>query len=392
MNPLVDIKTNNSLATNLCPKIVSGQLTSFFARRLLPLMLLFTLRAGVQAPYTYVINYITGNNAEVLIVGYNCSSGRGAVTIPSTINGLPVTSIELAFSGCTNLTGVTIPDGVHDIKSRAFEECINLASVTIPNSVTNIEGSAFQDCWSLANITIPNSVASIGGLAFANCTSLAKVTMPDGITSLSAAMFMGCTSPTSVAIPNRVTNIGELAFGGCTSLTNVTIPNSVTSIENEAFGGCTSLTSVTIPASVTQIGGTAFESSGLQSPARAKYEPYIFTTLAGRTNGGAGSVDGTGSAARFNYPQGVAVDSAGNVYVADSANDAIRKVAPVGTNWIVTTLAGESYILVSTDGTGSAARFADPSAVAADSAGNVYVTDANSIRKITPGGVATRLA
>ena len=97
----------------------------------------------------------------------------------------------------------------------------------------------------------------------------------------------------------------------------------------------------------------------------------MVTTLAGLA-GSAGSADGTGSAARFNDPVGVAVDSAGNVYVADTDNHTIRKVTPAG---VVTTLAGLAGSSGSADGTGSAARFNDPYGVAVDSAGNVYVAD-----------------
>jgi len=114
------------------------------------------------------------------------------------------------------------------------------------------------------------------------------------------------------------------------------------------------------------------------------------TTLAGQA-GSSGSVDGTGTAAQFYYPYGVAVDSAGNVYVADTDNHTIRKVTPAG---VVTTLAGLAGSSGSADGTGSAAQFYYPGGVAADSAGNVYVADAwnNTIRKVTPPGVVTTLA
>jgi hypothetical protein len=123
---------------------------------------------------------------------------------------------------------------------------------------------------------------------------------------------------------------------------------------------------------------------------------WVVTTLAGLA-GCTGTKDGTGSAARFNYPNGVAVDGAGNVYVADTGNNIIREVTPVGTNWVVTTLAGLPGSAGTNDGTGSAARFAAPNGVTVDSAGNVYVADTgnNTIREVTPVGtnwVVTTLA
>src|SRR5712675_1171564 len=104
--------------------------------------------------------------------------------------------------------------------------------------------------------------------------------------------------------------------------------------------------------------------------AQSVYTPYTFTTLAGQAS--IGSADGTGSAARFSQPSGVATDSSGNVYVADSYNHTIRKITPAG---VVTTLAGLAGITGSADGTGSAARFSHPWGMATDSSGNVYVAD-----------------
>jgi hypothetical protein len=119
----------------------------------------------------------------------------------------------------------------------------------------------------------------------------------------------------------------------------------------------------------------------------------VVTTLAGSA-GNSGSADGTGSAARFYYPGGVAVDTNGNLYVADWGNHTIRKVMPVATNWVVTTLAGLAGSSGANDGTGSAAQFYSPQGVAVDSAGNVYAADSgnNTIRKVTPAGVVTTLA
>jgi hypothetical protein len=114
----------------------------------------------------------------------------------------------------------------------------------------------------------------------------------------------------------------------------------------------------------------------------------VVTTLAGMA-GSSGSADGTGAAARFNHARGVAVDGAGNVFVADSSNNTIRKITPAG---VVTTLAGVAGSSGSADGTGAAARFNYPWGMAVDGAGNVFVADNNTIRKVTPSGVVTTLA
>ncbi len=118
----------------------------------------------------------------------------------------------------------------------------------------------------------------------------------------------------------------------------------------------------------------------------------VVTTLAGLTNGGTGSADGTGTAASFNFPMGVAVDSSGNVYVGDNSNHMIRKITSAG---VVTTLAGlTNGGSGSADGTGTAASFHSPYGVAVDTSGNVYVVDSlnQMIRKIDSAGVVTTLA
>ena len=144
-------------------------------------------------------------------------------------------------------------------------------------------------------------------------------------------------------------------------------------------------------------GGVAVDGAGIIYVADANNNTIrmisptgVVMTLAGSA-GQAGSADGTGNAARFNGPEGVAVDGAGNVYVADTNNQLIRKISPAG---VVTTLAGSPGQNGTADGTGSAARFYLPYAVAVDGGGNIYVADYgnNTIRKISPAGVVTTLA
>ena len=117
----------------------------------------------------------------------------------------------------------------------------------------------------------------------------------------------------------------------------------------------------------------------------------VVSTLAGSSQG-QGSADGTGTSAQFYFPFGITLDSAQNVYVADSYNNKIRKITPAG---VVSTFAGSiggvgGYV----DGIGTAAKFDGPSGITIDSAGNLYVTDNNSnkIRKITSAAVVSTFA
>lgn len=212
--------------------------------------------------------------------------GQGAFSSCTSLTSInipeSVTTIgKYAFHECTSLTSVNIPCRIAKIEDSTFWECTSLTSVTIPDSVTSIGDCAFWECASLTNITIPESVTTIGEYAFGDCTSLTNITIPNSVTEIGQSAFNGCNGLTSVSIGNNVTEIGTFAFYGCSrltsvtisdsvteiggytfsfceSLTSVTIPNVVTSIGEYAFQGCTSLTNITIPDSVTTIGNSAF--------------------------------------------------------------------------------------------------------------------------------------
>lgn len=114
---------------------------------------------------------------------------------------------------------------------------------------------------------------------------------------------------------------------------------------------------------------------------------WMSSTIAGLA-GIAGSADGTNMQARFDFPTGLALDSSGNIFVADQVNSTIRKLTPDGTNWVVSTIAGLAGSYGNANGTNSAARFFYPAGLAVDSTGNVFVADQinSAIRKLTPGG------
>ena len=187
------------------------------------------------------------------------------LTIPNTITQIK----KYAFRGCLGLTSVTIPYGVTVINSYSFTECRNLTSVNIPNSVTKIGYYAFSECNSLQSIMIPASVTSIESGAFdATWTVESIVVNSDNpvydsrdncnaiIETATNTLIEGCKN---TVIPNTVTTIAYLAFSYRYSLTSINIPNSVTTIESQAFLLCTGLTSFHVPASVVEIGAGAFQ-------------------------------------------------------------------------------------------------------------------------------------
>jgi hypothetical protein len=216
---------------------MAARLRTACAVNLLPLLLLLALPVAVQAQFLY---HATNNNSAIFITGY--TGPGGAVTIPDTINGLPVTGVGWpGFNGCTSVTSLTIPNSVMYFEDWVFFSCTGLTNVTIGNRVHDISDYMFAGCTSLTSFTIPDSVVNIWNAAFFSCTALTNVTIGNGVTRISPQDFAGCTSLTSVTIGKSVTSMGWDAFGGCKSLTSVTFPPSVTSLDDGAFYYCTSL-------------------------------------------------------------------------------------------------------------------------------------------------------
>ena len=244
-------------ATQVSPPPRSHSIPHPLRRRICaPLLLAPLLLAVSSAVQAEDFNYTT-NNGAITITGYNGCDG--AVTIPSTINGLPVISIgDQAFYGATSLTNITIPSGVTSIGRWAFWSCTSLTSVAIPNSVTNIWDWAFWACSSLTNVTLGTSLSGIGSGAFQSCSSLISITIPNGVTTVGDWAFANCASLTSVNIGNGLSSVGNHAFFSCTSLTRVALPGSVTSIGDLAFYNCTSLTGAYFQGNAPSIGSPLF--------------------------------------------------------------------------------------------------------------------------------------
>ena len=212
---------------------------------------------GVERDYSIA----GGNEGSSMGVPYYDSHISHPSAIKRVILGSSVVSMgNGAFTYCTSLTSVNIPEGVTSIGTGVFDECSSLKLVYIPNSVTSIGDLAFRQCRSLVSIHIPESVTSIGEQAFFYCISLTSVYIPEGVTSIAFNTFYSCSSLKSVYILGSVTSIGNSAFSGCSALTSIHIPEGVTSIGEYAFRDCTSLTSINIPEGVTSIGYRVFSS------------------------------------------------------------------------------------------------------------------------------------
>ncbi len=211
-------------------------------------------------------------NGEVMIIGFSeYYDGSTVIEIPSTIDGFPVISIgDFAFNNCSDLTHVTIPDGVTDIGASAFAGCAELRSINLPDTLSVIGDDAFDGCVSLTSITIPATVGSIADNAFDDCAGLTEIVVAPGnsdycsvdgiLFSYDKTMLLKCPEAKQGAyvIPNGVVEINECAFASCIGLTSITLPEGLETIGIEAFYNCQALVNMEIPESVVTIDELAF--------------------------------------------------------------------------------------------------------------------------------------
>ncbi len=237
--------------------------------------------AEVDGVY-YAISSDESNEAEV--IAYN--SVANSIVIPEKIEvqgkQYTVTRIkENAFSGCSSLENITLPNSIKVIGDDAFANTLwynsqpdgvlylgeilykykgtmpQNTSVVVKDGTLSISGNAFEGCTGLVDVTIPGSVTSIGAYALSGCSNLVSVEIPDGVTTIEEGTFNYCSALASVTIPDGVTKICDKAFYNCYSLTSIGIPGNVVSIGKEAFYNCKPV-SVSIPGGVATIGSDAF--------------------------------------------------------------------------------------------------------------------------------------
>lgn len=245
--------------------------------------------------------------------------GRDNYTVPETYLGLPVVAVsDYAFSGCEELTGITLPSSVTTVGIGAFYNCSNLKSVELLGAVT-VKESAFAECTSLKRVSFADSLRTLESYAFENCSSIEEITLPEGLEKIEFGAFEGCSSIKSmtlafvgesktnpyygfgyifgslgydsndaykipanieevtvlggkiasdafrnytgikeISIKSGVESVGDSAFYSCSSLKTVNIESGIKSIGDFAFFNCMALREISVPDSVESIGSGAF--------------------------------------------------------------------------------------------------------------------------------------
>jgi sugar lactone lactonase YvrE len=350
------------------------------------------ITGATNSSYTIPSPQLSDSGQFTVIV----SNSAGSVT--SSAATLTVNPVLVAPVITTQPTSETVGTG-HNI---SFSIAANSSLMTSYQWSVSTDGGAtwtpLQDNANYAGttsstLTVKNATSTMSGYLYrcAVGNSAGSVNSSALTLSVAAAIF---PSPTGVAISST----GVIYVSDSS---NNTIQTVNTSWQAAAFVGTTGQQGANDGAGAAalfrQPGGVALDSSGNlyvadtgNSIIRRITPAGVVTTIAGSASS-QGYRDGVGTAAWFNSPAAVALDSAGNLYVADAGNAVIRKIASDGT---VSTFAGSDGATGSADGSGPNARFNQPSGIAVDGAGNLYVADTlnQTIRKITPAGLVSTLA
>lgn len=165
------------------------------------------------------------------------------MVIPEEINGVKVIAVaKEAFSNCTKLESIVLPDTVTSIGDSAFRNCSALEEIEIPESVTGIDVAAFYGCSALTEVKLPAQLTTISKEMFRDCLKLENVEIGDSVKFIKEKAFFGCSSLQKFASSEKLTTISKQAFKGCTSLKKVYLSDKLTSVEENAFENCTNLT------------------------------------------------------------------------------------------------------------------------------------------------------
>ena len=244
-----------------------------------------------NAPWSSNITNVTISDGVASIGNYafyNCSRLTD-ITTPESLLKIG----DFAFYDCTGISTFTVQGlgdkGVGVIGAGAFENCTSLESVILSDVMYDIGYSAFAHCSNLKSIIIPNGVTNIENYTFLNCINLKSVTIPNGVTRIGIEAFAGCENLTSIDIPDSLIEIDQGGFARCKSLTNIVMPDSINSIGYNAFGDCSNLTSIDLSNSITSIGGRAFEGcsklTSIELPdSLTSIGVYAFAGLSGLTD------------------------------------------------------------------------------------------------------------
>lgn len=173
---------------------------------------------------------------------FNACYSLSEVNLPESLESMG----SGVFHWCTDLEYIELPSGLEEISNNAFRECERLRSIKIPDGVKIIRPNAFHQCYSLESVEIPESVTQIGNTAFYQCYSLKEITFPDGIKTIDGSVLRYCVNLESFSIPESVTAVNDEAFMDCRSLETLTIPENVKTLTGKVFANCVSLEKISV--------------------------------------------------------------------------------------------------------------------------------------------------